>query len=92
MHTIGGEGWASTRLERRIREMRNDRKQVPQEAVDAFRKGFRVVKNTNSEILERVWDWDELERRMAQRDDRTFIRIQRRRKLRKEKRRQRKDV
>ena len=73
MHTIGGEGWASNRLERRIREMRNDRKQVPQEAVDAFRKGFRVVKNTNSEILERVWDWDELERRMAQRDDRTFI-------------------
>ena len=67
--------------------MRNDRKQVPQEAVDAFRKGFRVVKNTNSEILERVQDWDELERRMAQRDDRTFIRIQRRRKERRQRRR-----
>lgn len=87
MHTIGGEGWASTRLERRIREMRNDRRQVPQEAVDSFRKGFRVVKNTNSEILKRVHDWDELERRMAQRDDRTFIRIQRRRKERRQRRR-----
>ncbi len=87
MHTIGGEGWASNRLERRIREMRNDRRQVPQRAVDAFYQGFKVVKYVNSEILKRAHDWDELERRMAQRDDRTFIRIQRRRKERRQRRR-----